>query len=216
MERLYRTHWLSSRLSEPAGERLTRRLNAAPKLVVISPLTEFTCAECAGGEELLILEDNRPLCLTCADLDHLVFLGAGDAALTRRATKDSTLSAVVLRFSRARKRYERLGILVEPAALLTAEQQCLGDQQARARRRERDAPRRTGQDLQLVRRTAQEIPRLFPGCPASRAEAIAAHTGVRVAAGWAARQPAGRWPTRRSSTRWSPRYAIRTPTTTGC
>ncbi len=32
-----------------------------------------------------------------AGLDHLVFLPAGDAALTRRATKASSLSAVVLR-----------------------------------------------------------------------------------------------------------------------
>ena len=33
--------------------------------------------------------------MTCADLDHLVFLGAGDAALTRRAKKGRVLSAVV-------------------------------------------------------------------------------------------------------------------------
>jgi hypothetical protein len=191
VERVYRTHWLSPQLSQPARERLTRRLSTPPELVVVWPLTEFTCAECAGGGELLFLEDDRPLCLTCADLDHLVFLGAGDAALTRRARKASTLSAVVLRFGRARKRYERLGILVEPAALEAAEQRCLGDQQARARRRERDAGRRTEQDMQLVRRTAQQILRLFPGCPASRAEAIAAHTGVR-GSGRVGRSAAGR------------------------
>jgi hypothetical protein len=45
-----------------------------------------------------------------------VFLPAGDAALSRRARKASTLSAVVVRFSRPRKRYERQGILVEPKA----------------------------------------------------------------------------------------------------
>jgi hypothetical protein len=44
---------------------------------------------------MLIMDGPGPLCLTCADLDHLVFLGAGDAALTRRAKKASTLSAVV-------------------------------------------------------------------------------------------------------------------------
>lgn len=179
VERVYRTHWLSAELSEPARERLTGRLNTPPELVVISPLSEFACAECAGGGDLLMLEDDRPLCLTCADLDHLVFLGAGDAALTQRARKASTLAAVVLRFSRARKRYQRLGILVEPAALEAAEQQCLGDQQARARRRDRDAARRAEQDVELVRRTAHRILRLFPGCPVSRAEAIAAHTGLR-------------------------------------
>jgi hypothetical protein len=34
---------------------------------------------------------------------------------------------VVVRFSRARKRYERQGILVEEAALEQAEAQCLDD-----------------------------------------------------------------------------------------
>ena len=86
---------------------------------------------------------------------------------------------MVLRFSQARKRYERQGILIEPAALEAAEQQCLGDAQARLRRRERDARRRTEQDLNLVRRAVEEIIRLFPACPRDRAEAIAAHTGVR-------------------------------------
>lgn len=53
----------------------------------------------------------------CADMDHLVFLGAGDAALTRRAKRASRQSAVVVRLSRSRRRYERQGILVEEAAL---------------------------------------------------------------------------------------------------
>ena len=49
--------------------------------------------------------------------DHLVFLARGDVALTRRAGKYSTLRAVVLRFSRSRKRYERQGILVEEGGI---------------------------------------------------------------------------------------------------
>src|ERR671910_524713 len=71
--------------------------------------------------------DKRALCLACADLDHLVFLPAGDAALTRRAKRASRLSAVVVRFSRARKRYERQGILAEEEALERAEAECLAD-----------------------------------------------------------------------------------------
>jgi len=65
--------------------------------------------------------------MSCADLDHLVFLARGDAALTLRARKHSGLSAVVVRFSRARKRYERQGVLVEEAALDQAEAECLAD-----------------------------------------------------------------------------------------
>ena len=68
-----------------------------------------------------------------ADLDHLAFLAPGDTALTRRARKYSTLSAVVLKWSRARKRYERQGLLVEEAALQRADAECLNDAEARTR-----------------------------------------------------------------------------------
>jgi hypothetical protein len=93
--------------------------SASKDLVVFSIIKDSKCAEC--GAELfsgsfLSMDKQRPLCLACADLDHLVFLPSGDAALTRRAKKHSGLSAVVLRFRRARKRYERQGILVEEAA----------------------------------------------------------------------------------------------------
>lgn len=74
------------------------------------------------------------MCLQCAEMDHLLFLRAADAALTRRARRGSGLSAVVVRFSRARGRYERQGILVEEAALEQAEAECLADEPARARR----------------------------------------------------------------------------------
>jgi hypothetical protein len=191
LERAYRTHWSSPELSDGARERLTQRQSAPPDLVVISPLRKWACTECAGTGGLLVMEDDNPLCLTCADMDHLVFVPAGDAALTRRAKRASTLSAVVVRFNRGRKRYERQGILVEAAALEAAEQQCLGDEAARQRRRERDRERRADQDLVLVSRMAEEIVRLFPGCPRTRAGVIAAHAAVR-GSGRVGRSAAGR------------------------
>jgi len=95
-------------------------------IVVFSILRDSTCAEC--GAELwkgsfLKMEKDRPLCLECADLDHLVFLPSGDMALTRRSRKYSMLCAVVVRFSRSRGRYERQGLLVESAALEQAQQE---------------------------------------------------------------------------------------------
>lgn len=60
---------------------------------------DSTCGEC--GEDLgrhawiTLQEDKGAVCLTCADMDHLVFLASGDAALTRRARRHSRLSAVV-------------------------------------------------------------------------------------------------------------------------
>ncbi len=65
---------------------------------------------CGGTGDFLFMEDAGPLCVGCADLGHLVFLTAGDAALTRRAKRASGLSAVVVvRWGRSRKRYERPG-----------------------------------------------------------------------------------------------------------
>jgi hypothetical protein len=160
-------------------------------LVVVSPLRDWTCHACDGTGGLLVMEDAGPLCMRCADLDHLVFLPSGDAALTRRARKGSGLSAVVVRFSRARKRYERQGLLVEEAALERAEAECLADEPARARRREREAARRAEQDLESQARMAAEIARLFPGCPPQRARSIAGHAAER-GSGRVGRSAAGR------------------------
>jgi hypothetical protein len=125
IERAYRTHWVSPELSEAKRAALAERQSQPPDLVVIQALKDWTCTECSDSGELLIMEDPGPLCLACADLDHLVHLPSGNAALTRRAKKASRLSAVVVRFSRARRRYERLGVLVEEDALSGAEQECL-------------------------------------------------------------------------------------------
>jgi hypothetical protein len=152
-------------------------------LKVFISTTESTCNEC--GEELgrkawiTLVEDKGALCLSCVDLDHLIFLPAGDAALTRRARKHSTLNAVVLKWSRARKRYERQGVLVEAEALEQAEQECLADSEARARRREREAAQRTELDRQYVKQFAGRVRALFPGCPAGREVSIAEHACLK-------------------------------------
>src|SRR5207245_2005211 len=99
--------------------------------------------------------------------------------LTRRATKHSALSAVVVRFSRARGRYERQGILVEESALQQAEEECLDDAGQRVARREREEVRRAEQDRDLAVRVEAAIRELFPGCPPAEARRIAAHTTVR-------------------------------------
>jgi hypothetical protein len=186
-EGAWRTHWVSPELPAPQGERMA----AAPDLVVVQPVKDWSCAECGHTGDLLIMDGDGPLCLTCADLDHLVFLPAGDAALTRRAKKGSGLSAVVVRWNRARKRHERQGILVEEPALGQAEQQCPADEDARMRRRERDRERRADWDAEFRDRLVNEIARLFPGCPAGRAEAIAQHTSLR-GSGRVGRSAAGR------------------------
>lgn len=152
-------------------------------LKVFITTRESSCDEC--GEDLgrsawiTLAGEKGALCLSCADLDHLVFLPAGDAALTRRSRKHSTLVAVVLRWSRARKRYERQGLLVEEEALEQAEEECLADAEIRARRREREAARRAGLDRRYVKSFAARVRELYPGCPPGREIDIAEHACLK-------------------------------------
>ncbi len=96
---------------------------------------------------------------------------------------------MVVRFSGARRRYERHGILVEEASLEHAEEE-LADEETGARRRQRDAERRGRQDLELEERMAEEIMRMFPRCPRGRARTIA-HASLR-GSGRVGRSAAGR------------------------
>ena len=184
------------------------RQNRPPDLIVMEPIGEFVCVGCGATEGLLTEEERGPVCLTCADLDHLVFLPSGDATLTRRARSQSTLSAVVVRWNRRRKRNGRRGALVEAGALERAERRgmaaggacgaggagersLLTDADARARQRDRARERAVRQDAELVDRMTARIGELFPACPVERARAIADHTALR-GSGRVGRSAAGR------------------------
>jgi len=128
---------------------------------------------------ITLTRDKGALCLSCADLDHLIFLSPGNAALTRRAHKHSTLSAVVLKWSQSRKRYERQGLLIEETALEKAEKECLADEEVRVRRQKREAERREEIDIQYIRDFAQRVRQLFPSCPLGQELAIAEHACLK-------------------------------------
>ncbi len=194
-EKFYRTHYASGELSDKRTAQLADKLNKAPDLVVFEKVSvEGNCSEC-GAELLqgdyLTKEKDQPLCLKCADMDHLVFLPSGEAALTRRARKYSSLSAVVVRFSRARKRYERQGLLVTEEGLAKAEEECAEDAPARAEARARAAVARQEEDHEFVDALALAILQAYPGCPAKKAREIAEHTGRR-SSGRVGRSAAGR------------------------
>ncbi len=142
-----------------------------------------TCGECKedlGRKAWITLTESKgALCLACADLDHLLFLPSGNTALTRRSRKYSTLSAVVLKWSKARKRYERQGLLVEEPALKQAEIECLADEDARAQRREREADRRADLDAAYIKRFADEIRQRYPKCPSKTVKSIAEHACLK-------------------------------------
>lgn len=153
------------------------------ELLVFISHRDSTCDECkeelGHGAWITLNKQKGALCLSCADLDHLVFLAPGDAALTRRARRHSTLAAVVLKWSRARKRYERQGLLVENEALEKAEQECLADSESRARRREREAEKYAEMDQKYIGQFALRVRELFPRCPSGREIAIAQHACLK-------------------------------------
>ncbi len=158
-------------------------MEANEDLKVFISNRESMCGEC--GENLdsrawiILAGEKGALCLTYADLDHLVFLSSGNTVLTRRARKHSTLSAVVLKWTRARKRYERQGLLVEARALNKAEEECLADREIRARRSEREALRRQEIDSKYVEVFADRVKDLFSACPSGREREIAEHACLK-------------------------------------
>ncbi len=148
------------------------------RLKVFISTRESKCDEC--GEELgshawIVLKKKGAACLTCADLDHLVFLPSGDVALTRRSQKYSRLSAVVLKWSRVRKRYERQGILVEDNAIERAESECKADESQRMIRRAQAELRRAELDEKYIKRFADRVREVYPYCPGERETLIAEH-----------------------------------------
>jgi hypothetical protein len=159
------------------------KMKQSTDITVFITISKSACDECrenlGRGAWITLTKDKKALCLGCADLDHLVFLPSGDTALTRRARKHSTLVAVVIKWSRARHRYERQGLLVENQALDQAESDCLQDSEARTRRREREAKRRAELDRGYVEQFASHVRELFPQCPPGREIAIAEHACLK-------------------------------------
>ncbi|MCH2203581.1 MAG: DUF2293 domain-containing protein [Fuerstiella sp.] len=137
------------------------------------------CTEChqSLGKPawVVVTEESAVCCLSCADLDDLAFLPAGDPAMTRRAKKQTVRCAVVFKRSYARRRYEPQGLLVEEPALFAAEQQCMADADVRKQRQERNAIRRQELHAQYVQRFAEKVRMLYPGIPYERSTIIAAH-----------------------------------------
>lgn len=152
-------------------------------LVFILTRASSTCGECQRelhkGEYIRLLGEKGALCLECADLDHLEFLPRGDAAITRRSSKYSTLWAVVLKWSSSRRRYERQGILAEPEAIERALEESEADSEERASRREREAFRRENLDRKYITEFAEAIRAQFPGIRPGADMKIAEHACLK-------------------------------------
>jgi hypothetical protein len=194
LEKALRSHYVSPQLSERKKQTVEKKLTQSPERVVFLPRRDSACSECGvdlPSGSFLSMEGGQPLCMACAGMGDLEFLPRGDTALTRRATKYSDSHAVVVEFSRTRKRYERQGILVTEAAIRQAEEECADDADERARQRERAAVARKGEDAVFVEQMKAKIHAMFPGCPAEEVRRIAEHTALR-GSGRVGRSAAGR------------------------
>ncbi|MBX9792415.1 MAG: DUF2293 domain-containing protein [Pirellulales bacterium] len=137
------------------------------------------CGVATGQGGMIRLIDEKAYCLACAGLGDLEFLPSGDTAITRRAKKYSQRYAVVVRWSTARKRFERQGLLVEPQAIGRAEDESQDDADRRKRQRQRGAARRERDDDAYLRQFAAAIRAQYPSCPPQEEFTIARHACAR-------------------------------------
>ncbi|MEA3450581.1 MAG: DUF2293 domain-containing protein [Bacteroidota bacterium] len=148
-------------------------------IIVFVALDNTICDGCGAivnkNEYIQLTRERKRFCLSCADLDYLEFLPSGDACISRRAKKYSTLSAIVMKWTKARRRNERQGILAENKAIIQAENECLDDFEIREKRKKKNAERREIIDKQYVQDFAKVIKLHFPKCPKSVSKIIAEH-----------------------------------------
>lgn len=130
-------------------------------------------AETPKGTFIVLTREAGLRCLACAGLADLEYLPAGEVALTRRALSRSARAAIVVKFSRARRRHERQGVLVEPEALAAARASCAEDAARRQAAREPRQARAEREEQAYFARFLARILELFPGCPGEEADAIA-------------------------------------------
>lgn len=163
---------------EQRDQDYARHLAKEEKRVAFRIRNESKCSRCATAMpagSLLYLAGQEALCMPCAGFGDLEFLPSGDTALTRRATKHSSRTLVVVEWSKPGKRYERRGTLVEPAAVVKARVECEADAVKREAKQQKAAVKRAVEDKEYLAEFTAALKRDFPGCPAAEAAEIAGH-----------------------------------------
>lgn len=153
-----------------------RRQGSRREIFVVDLEYTSTCSRCDATDVFVLRLLGGPRCLGCSQLGDLEFLPSGNAALSRRAAKRSRRCVAVMQAHPVRKRFERQGILVDPAAIEHAARESLADatpQHMTPRQRVR-----AQRDKQFQTELAAAIRAGFPGCPTERAEAIALHAAA--------------------------------------
>lgn len=58
-EQAWHAQWTSPDLTDKQAERITQKQSAAPDLVVVQPVRDFTCAECGTEDAGLLIMDDK-------------------------------------------------------------------------------------------------------------------------------------------------------------
>lgn len=148
--------------------------------VFLSRRDKLKCCKCnqnikKGDFAVSESEKGSALCFKCSPFRDLLFLPSGDAALTRRSKKHSSLSAIVQQWNNRRRRYERRGIFVEQNAIDIAKKECLADQEQRRIKNVKAAAKRELQDIEYIKQFSLKIREFYPSIPKGREEVIAKH-----------------------------------------
>ena len=147
-------------------------------ILVFPSQGEGDCAHCAAPlyqSAFVTFKNDTIACVKCGGLENLEFLPSGNTALTRRANALSAVKYVVLQFSRARKRYERQGILARPEILDQARRECATDEATREAKRQASSARRDKQDATHLAAFAARIREFYPSAPVGVEHEIATH-----------------------------------------
>lgn len=120
-------------------------------------------------------ENHRGTCFTCSPFVKTTFLEPGNAALTRRSKKHSSVCGILFQWNKRRRRFERKGQYVEAKAIELAQKECEADAQKRAVSNEKAAIKRAAEDKIYITEFSKAIRKLYPSCPKNREVAIAKH-----------------------------------------
>jgi hypothetical protein len=148
--------------------------------IYLTKKEKLSCSACCrpvllGQPFVAETEDHKGTCFTCSPFVDASFLKPGNAALTRRSKKHSSICGVLFAWNARRKRFERKGQYVAAKAITIAEQECAADEEKRALNNEKAAVVRAAQDKIYIAAFSIAIRKRYPNCPKNREVAIAEH-----------------------------------------
>jgi hypothetical protein len=116
-------------MTEPSDSKESSNNKAKESVFLLArPSRCYACDKKLERGDLVKLkegsDERQVLCNTCAKLDHMEILLSGNAQVTRLAKKYSAMDFPVMQWSDLWKCYQRVGILVEPAAVKKAKAEC--------------------------------------------------------------------------------------------